>query len=186
MQNLTLQHLTLLESIQGLIIMDATGGRHFVTMADAGSFAVCDHPTAKFLSSHVATQQLKAVLKLRFSNKKTMQERALLYFMDRGAYDLCIDQGNQVDPVIDENGFEEVRRPGTTMLMRVVVIQETSKRSSREKIACPACEHINTNSADSSGFPIDWCVSQALTSDSFPLLISRKQSSLRCSDSTVG
>jgi len=163
MQNLTLQHLTLLESIQGLIIMDAAGGRHFVTMADAGSFAVCGHPTAKFLSSHAAKQQLKGVLKLRFSNKKTMQERALLYFMDQGAYDLCIDQGNQVDPVIDENGFEEVRRPGTTMVMRVVVIQELSKRSSRDRPACPACGRINAISADSRS-AIDWYVSQALTS----------------------
>jgi len=164
MQNLMLQHLTLLESIQGLIIMDAAGGRHSVTMADAGSFAVCDYPTAKFLSSHAAKQQLKGVLKLRFSNKKTMQERALLYFMDQGAYDLCIDQGNQVDPLIDENGFEEVRRPGTTMVMRVVVIQELSKSPSIEQTVCPACERVNMIMPDSSGSLIDWYVSQAPTS----------------------
>ena len=60
--------------------------------------------------------------------------------------------------VIDENGFEQVWRLG---IMRVGVIEELFKRTSRKK---PACNRINTIRTDSKGSPIDWCVSQVLTS----------------------
>ncbi|KIM35191.1 hypothetical protein M413DRAFT_14710 [Hebeloma cylindrosporum] len=116
----------------GLVyIMDATGRQHALTMNMARSF-----------------EQLSKALRVLFE-PATPQDRVLHKYMDCGAYDLTVDDGKANNLPLTEDLEEEwssVIQSGTTIVMSVVMVQQTYRR----KYRCPFCEIWNPPVEESS------------------------------------
>ena len=100
-------------------------------------------------------------MRLLFVNKRSPEDRALIRFIDKGMYDLCVDTGNEVIQMTDEVGFEKCRGPNTKFVMRVVLTEEAEiediVRKERFNIyKCPRCKKETKVERQSTNASIDW------------------------------
>jgi len=76
-------------------------------------------------------------------------------------YDLCVDTGDEVTQVTDEDEFEKAREPNTKFVMRVVLTEEGKRKDiiRREKFdsyTCPRCKKDTIVEQSSTSTSIDW------------------------------
>ena len=72
--------------------------------------------------------------------------------MNIGAYDLIIDDGREQRQLTNHEDWSNVIQHGTTIVMRVVMVQETDE----EKYKCPFCAFWNWQQEGYGQFSIDW------------------------------
>jgi hypothetical protein len=136
--------------------IDATGQVHIITIGFAGSFEV-GIIYFKHARVFIVTilQQFNAGLQVLFMGD-TPKNRVLREYMAKGtgAYDLCIDDGRMVKRLTDQQEEWARVQPGTKIVMRIVVQQETYGFDKKHQCPRPGCRAWTTGTANSSS--IDW------------------------------
>jgi len=80
------------------------------------------------------------------------QDRLLVKYMKIGAYDLTVDNGRTQHQLINQEEWSSNVQRGTTIVMRVVMMQQTDEK----KYRCPFCEFWNKQEEDRGQAWIDW------------------------------
>ena len=150
--------------ITGIILIDATGRKHEVSMGFAKSYevraqvAISDFDTLRYVQRINLQTFAKAVFLLLDGEK--LEARIQRRYMERGRYDLCIDQGTQIVPIDGERDWLNIE-PGTQVVMRVILVQEKKNRT--RSYQCPRCKtwhDLEGNNGDQSLYTvIDWSAS---------------------------
>ena len=135
------QHMT--SRITGVMLIDATGREREVSKDFAISYEVHVSMLRSPLLLHLPnnSQLFTKAIALFFEGDK-MEARIQRHYMERGKFDLCIDQGTQVVQIDGEQDWSKVE-PGTKVIMRAVLLREESYDVSGWEYQCPRCETWN-------------------------------------------
>jgi hypothetical protein len=103
------------------------------------------------------SQQFKAALRVLFYPERP-QNRVLLKYMDIGAFVLTIDDGREHLQLTDQEGWTSTIQCGMTIVMSIVMTQQSYFWEETYHYKCPFCECWNSLQGNKSW--IDWWVSQ--------------------------
>ena len=96
------------------------------------------------------SQQFNKALRILFE-LGSPQDRLLVKYTNIGAYDLTIDDGREQRQITNQEEWLEVVQRGTTIVMSVVMVQETDEK----KYKCPFCAFWNWQEGYGQ-FSIEW------------------------------